>query len=237
MFSSRSQISPENLESIETVTKEVLLIFSPGAPHRNPGSLFNQGWSLPEELVEPGLFVANHPAFLPYILRYMDSLHLAETERSAFWGGLGGADRPQELRLAVQYENSGSQQQPGRISANQFYRGGGQVSHSVQLSEDIDLFYRYLGGLLPAITDFLNAFLPRTTPSLSVVSQSTELTESSGVSSYLPKPVQSRKPGPRPQKRMSPRQEMRPENIKRKSVGEPEPPRQPKKRQILKEHN
>jgi hypothetical protein len=221
------------------VTKEVLLIFNPGIPLRTPGSLFSQGWRIPEELVESGLFIANHPAFLPYILRYMDSLQLSASERQAFFGGLG-ADRPQQQQLAIEFESSRVPPSAGRISAHQFYRGGGGPSvESVETSEDIDMFYRFLGDMLPAVGDFLYAFLPpRTTPALSVLSQNTELTESSGVSSYLPKATAKKRSGgkqaARPPKRSSPREE---NEKKRKSWGEPEPARLPKKRQILKEHN
>jgi hypothetical protein len=245
----RAQISRENLEKIETVTKEVLLIFNPGVPLRTPGSLFSQGWLLPEELVESGLFVANHPAFLPYILRYMERQQLSAAERQTFWSGLVWADRPQQQQLALQFEISSREQQPSssssgsRIPAHQFYRGtggggGGPLAESVELSEDIDMFYRFLGDMLPSIADFINAFLPpRTTPALSVVSQGTELTESSGVSSYLPKAT-AKKSGGRNASAPRPPPKRQENEKKRKSWGDPEPPsRHPKKRQILKEHN
>ena len=102
-----------------------------------------------------------------------------------------------------------------------------------------DQFFDRLGLLLPdergadgtpSVTDFLAAFQPRIRgPPPSVLSQNTELTESSGVSSLLPK---------RSGKVLAAAAAAtRTETLKRKPFLEPEPARQTKKRQVLKERN
>ncbi len=228
----RNQISPARLESLETVTKEVLLILSPGSSPRTPGSLFSQGWRLPNQLTDAGLFLSHHPAFLPYIVHHLDGLGLTEAERQAWWRGLGAEGSQEELRLEVQYSAAEAQPAAGRVPAHQFYRGtatsvvgGGGAFY---LGEDGEAFYRFLGDLLPSVTEFLAAFQPRIRgPPPSVLSQNTELTESSGVSSLLPK---------RSGKVLA-AAAIRSETLKRKPFLEPEPARQTKKRQVLKERN
>jgi len=225
----RKQISSARLESLETVTKEVLLILSLGSPSRTPGSLFNQGWRIPHQLSISGLFFSHHPAFLPYILHFLDRLGLSQAERQSWWRGLG-AERPQELQLEVHYSEPGAQPAAGRVPVHQFYRGGASsvVGGGVRLGEDGEAFYRFLGDLLPSITGFMAAFQPRSRgPPPSVDSQNTEVTESSGVSSLIPKTR-----GKQTAAAATPT-----ENLKRKPFLEPEPARQTKKRQILKERN
>jgi hypothetical protein len=216
------------------VTKEVLLILSPGSSPRTPGSLFSQGWRLPDQLTDAGLFLSHHPAFLPYIVHHLDGLGLTEAERQAWWRGLGAEGSQEELRLEVQYSAAEAQPAAGRVPAHQFYRGTatsvvGGVG-AFHLGEDGEAFYRFLGDLLPSVTDFLAAFQPRIRgPPPSVLSQNTELTESSGVSSLLPK---------RSGKVLAAAAAAtRTETLKRKPFLEPEPARQTKKRQVLKERN
>lgn len=232
----RSQISSKSLESIETVTKEVLLILSPANFLPTPGSLINRGWRVPEELQDSGLFVSQHPAFLPYILHYLDSLRLSEAERQTFWRGLS-ADRSEELQLEeVQYGDDAERSQRSRIPPHQFYRTSGSAAAGGGkncVSEDVEMFHKYLGELLPTVTDFLAAFQPRSSrPAPSVGSQETE---SSGVSSLFPK--QKTRSGKSAQQQRGSSRENRPENPKRSPFAEPEPPRQSKKRQTLKERN
>ena len=217
----RSQIAPECLETLETVTKEVLNILSPGTSLLTTGSLFNQRWRLPEELPDSGLFITHHPAFLPHIVRYLGGLGLSEEERQAWWRAID-ADRCQELRLEPTFESGPPSQQVGRIPHHQFYRSSSGMragAAAPHISEDLETFHSHLGGLLPALKDFLATFQPAlgpppspcSRPALSVLSQNTQYTASSGVSSFVPKTT-------------------RKQTEKRKSFVEPEPRRQQKKR-------
>jgi hypothetical protein len=214
------------------VTKDVLQILVPGTSLNSPDSIWNQGWArLPQELAQSGLFLSHHLAFLPYIVRYLDNLGLSVSERQEFMSRLGG-NQTQE-RCEVQYTEFA---QPGRIPSQQFYRSSGgaaAVDVTTRNTEERDSFFRFLGKLLPSIADILAAFRRTSIASPSIVSQDTELTESSGVSSLVPKKSGS-KQATRPQRGVAPRQD---ENLKRKSTSETDPAKLAKKRQVLQERN
>ena len=66
----------------------MLVFLSPGNVHLTMGSIMTQGWSAPlgEDWLREGLYLSSHPALLPYVLEYLDSLELGNSrEKQLAW--------------------------------------------------------------------------------------------------------------------------------------------------------
>ena len=192
-----------SLRSLSINTREILALLSPGKVNMIEGSLFRQSWDVDEDWLSEALYLCYHPAFLPYILQYFREMGVKSgAEAQEVWANLA-IERGQEGSV---FHNNSWEGQTVKIHARSFYKKGptGQGSDGSSVVApsvgDVDHFLQFLSTHLPAVTDFISVF--RTTaegPSmenrtararkvaLSDASHRSERTESSGVSSMIPK--------------------------------------------------
>ena len=66
----------------------MLVFLSPGNVHMTMGSILRKGWSAPlgEDWLREGLYLSSHPALLPYVLEYLDSLELGNSRNNQLTG-------------------------------------------------------------------------------------------------------------------------------------------------------
>lgn len=173
-----SMISSDCVESLKTAVWDLLAFLAPGKVEVMPGSILKQPWVLrgdvDETWLRESLYISTHPAFLPQVISYFDSLGLNPSEQQDAW-----------LQLCVEPEtdSSGSQED-----------SRGNIFH----------FHTHLARQFPSVTELIREFRPaasgrrevvrETADTQSMSSQRTNCTEDSGVFSAIPNDQQSMPP-------------------------------------------
>lgn len=173
----RKQVSADLLKELESMTRDTLMVLSPTAVSHRDTPLLRAGWNVAQEFILNSLFLSNHPAFLPYTVDFFKDMNIKKAQD--IWSGLT-SDRvhmdPAEGNLLFSDPAS-------RVSSVQFYKARELNGIS---NPDLDSFLNYLSNQVPGVGEFLKQFCYPSKPGMSIISQNTELTESSGVSSFLP---------------------------------------------------
>jgi len=114
-----NMVSDKSREELLVATRDMLVFLSPGEVHLTMGSILRQGWSLPlgEDWLREGLYLSSHPALLPYVLEYLDSLELSTEDKQVAWLQLSEEQEDQQhweknIRLG---------QEAKAINSRQFY--------------------------------------------------------------------------------------------------------------------
>lgn len=174
----KHQISSKELSSLESVTRDVLMILSPTLVFKTEDSVFSKEGLNEDELIRD-MFMSEHPAFLSLTMKYFEGRPAAETRR--VWSGLS-SDRVYGTQSQDNpiFSNSSHTMAGRRVSSTQFYRG--RLSGLAMVSNpEVDSYLKFLGDQLPDIGNFFFEFWCRPEPGRSVVSSATEATESSGI--------------------------------------------------------
>jgi hypothetical protein len=81
-----AQLSTENLEVLNTVTRDFLVFLAPGQTKVKSSSVLKLPWALGREAsLRDSLFISSHPAFLPHVLAYFDSRDVKQEDLPAAW--------------------------------------------------------------------------------------------------------------------------------------------------------
>ena len=179
------QLHSEQLKPLEFITRDVLLVLSPTSVYQRDGSLFLSSWTQEDDLVLNGLFMSNHPAFLSNTLQFVGAQD--DQANNMIWKNLI-ADR-------THCDNAGggnlfSEQTSGRLGTNQFYKS--RSAATTVPNPDLDAYMKHVSSHMPEVGEFIRLFCGPPPPPMSITSQDTELTESSGVSSFEPKALKRR---------------------------------------------
>jgi len=203
-----NMISVEAREELLVATRDMLVFLSPGNVHLTMGSILRQGWSAPlgEDWLREGLYLSSHPALLPYVMEYLDSLELGTTDKQVAWLHLSEEqDDEQEWERNITLGQEGL-----RITSRSFYNSnpvaklGGQPS-SHKLGNIMD-FLHCVSSQLPAIEHLVVEYrqkaaggeMPRRgRKDVDCKSVCSQETEDSGLESLLPKKKGNRKEGAR----------------------------------------
>jgi len=153
-----NMVSVQAREELLVATRDMLVFLSPGNVHLTMGSILRQGWSAPlgEDWMREGLYLSSHPALLPYVMEYLDSLELGTTrEKQMAWLQLSEEQDDQQ-----QWEkNISLVQEKQRISSRSFYNSQSVVRLDVQPSTrklgNIMDFLHSLSTHLPAIEELV----------------------------------------------------------------------------------
>jgi len=191
-------VTVQSREELLVATRDMLVFLSPGNVNLTMGSLLRQGWSAPlgEEWLREGLYLSSHPAFLPYVLEYLDNLNLSTEERQQAWLQLS---EEQDEEHGWEQNITIGQEGP-KISSRSFYSSqavaklGLKSTHS-KLGNIMELL-QCISKSLPAVEELVVEYKQkavgghtqdvrrRETDLRSVCSQETE---DSGLESMLPK--------------------------------------------------
>ena len=198
----RKQLAGTELQSLESAIRDVLLVLSPSTVSQREGSLFKSHWDVNEDMVLKGLSVSRHPAFLSYTFQYFQSMEKPPGKIKDIWKSLP-ADRIHSENLGqtqLFHEGTGT-----ILISNQFYRTQNVNTSTAISNPDLVSYLDHIGSQLPHVEAFLKVFCYTPKPSMSIISENTELTESSGISSMEPDAVKRRNKENLDRRRLSPR--------------------------------
>jgi len=177
----KGQLSPDSLKSLESVTRDILLVVSPTVVSRMEDSL-DTGLDITKH------FISNHPAFLPLTVKYFSESSYDLSVAQDIFAGLTSDRRYCDDQGSDMFSEISSH----RMSLSVFYKS--RPSSIARVSNpDLDSFLEYIGCNLPDLGDFIRLFCYPPKPTMSIASRFTELTESSGVSSFEPKAVKKKR--------------------------------------------
>jgi len=150
-----NMVSSQAREELLVATRDMLVFLSPGDVHLTMGSILRQGWSLPlgEDWLREGLYLSSHPALLPYVLEYLDSLKLNTKDKHLAWLQLSEEQEDQQ-----QWETNIRLGSAGNTAFNskQFYNNSKSV---VSLQSTTSDSKPRLGNIMEFL-DFLSTHLP-----------------------------------------------------------------------------
>lgn len=143
------QISEQAMLELQDVTRDVLLFLSPGGVDLTQGSILRLGWTLQEgeEWLKEKLYLSSHPAVLPNVLSYLDSLKIQPDEYHKAWELLSSEDEKNPW---------------GKPPVASFY--GKPANRPMPRSKNvgsIKLFLENLAVSLPCIEELLQLYRPK----------------------------------------------------------------------------
>ena len=149
--------SEESKRDLLAATRDFLVFLSPGQVNLTQTSILRQSWELPdgEEALKEGLFIASHPAMLPFAMEYIESLGLGRKERQTAWVELS-TEREEDTH--TWHTNISIDEGRQKIGANNFYaepsrhrRSGSKKPVLGNISDFLELLSEYL----PRINDLI----------------------------------------------------------------------------------
>jgi len=190
-------ITVQSREELLVATRDMLVFLSPGNVNLTMGSILRQGWSAPlgEEWLREGLYLSSHPAFLPYVLEYLDNLNLNTEERQQAWLQLSEEQDEEhgwEQNITIGQEGH-------RISSRSFYSTQavvrlGPASPQPKVGNIMELL-QWISKSLPAVEELVVEYKQKAVggQTLDARRKETDLrsvcsqeTEDSGMESMLP---------------------------------------------------
>ena len=175
----KAQYSTQGLYSLESVTRDVLMILSPTIVFKSENSVFDRLGVEEEELLKD-LFMSEHPAFLSITMQYVNNMASQDARKT--WGGLSSdrvyGTRSQETPI---FSSTKVSNNLARVSSSNFYYNTSN-SNAMISNPDVDSYIKFIGHQLPIVKTFLHEFSScGQPPGNSVLSNTTEVTESSGI--------------------------------------------------------
>jgi len=144
------QTSEQAMQELQEVTRDFLLLLSPGGVDLTQGSILRLGWTLQEgeDWLKEKLYLSSHPAVLPNVLSYLDSLKIEPDDYHKAWELLSSEDEKNPW---------------GKPPVASFY-GKPANRPSVPRSKNvgsIKLFLENLAVSLPCIVEMIMQYKPK----------------------------------------------------------------------------
>ena len=179
----RQQLHAASLRPLESLTRDLLMVVSPTVVFRREDVVPR---TMEAELDLNRLFISNHPAFLPLTVKYFGELSPESGVVQPIFAGLTSERRYSEDQACQMFVETST----SRMSTSVFYRSQAPPETNRINNPELESYLDYLGLTVPELANFLKVFcnVPRALrPAMSIASRHTEVTESSGVSSFHPK--------------------------------------------------
>jgi len=174
----KAQYSTQALYCLESVTRDVLMILSPTIVFKSENSVFDRPGLDEEELLKD-LFMSEHPAFLSITMQYVRNM--CRQEARTTWRGLSSdrvyGTRSQETPI---FSSTKVSNNLARVGSSNFYHNT-LNSNTMISNPDVDAYIKFIGQELPIVKTFLHEFSSCGQSGHSVLSNTTEVTESSGI--------------------------------------------------------
>ena len=190
-------LTEKSKEPLQAACRDFLVFLSSGQVNLTETSILRQGWEVEEgeDWLKESLFISCHPAILPIVMEYLDSLNLSEADRKQAWDDLLNEQDEDTMEANISLDDG------PRLGARSFYGKSSSATGSAATNQEklgkFSDFLKFVKRDLPNVEELIMEFKQKAAPprpptkrsqrETDLRSVTSHLTEDSGVESLKPK--------------------------------------------------